>query len=353
MTMLPRIALIGAGRIGQLHARNLATLRDSCELVGIADWDLGIAESTARLLGVPHATDDSESLLTSSDVDAVIIASSTATHAPYIELAAAHGKDIFTEKPIALDIQATVEALQAVERAGVRLQVGFQRRFDSGYVAANESVRRGELGRIEMIRDAMRDPSPPASGYLRNSGGLYRDMTIHNFDAVRWLMGEDPIEIYAIASALVSDDIREIDDVDTSIITLRFPSGSMASIENSRRSGFGYDVRTEIYGSEGALMVGEHRSTPVRRYNASGVHEDHQHFFLERFRDAYRSEIVAFIDALRTESPVPVTGKDGLAALRLAYAAEESRRSGLPVPVNLEEDIHDRSEHHADSFRRA
>jgi myo-inositol 2-dehydrogenase / D-chiro-inositol 1-dehydrogenase len=353
MTPLPRVALIGAGRIGQLHARNLATLRDSCELVGIADWDMQVAESTARLLGVPLATADSESLLTSPEVDAVIIASSTATHAPYIELAASHGKDIFTEKPIALEIETTASALDAVHRAGVRLQVGFQRRFDSGYVAANESVRKGEIGRVEMIRDAMRDPSPPNPEYLRSSGGLYRDMTIHNFDAVRWLMDEEPFEVYAAASALVSDDIRDADDIDTSIVTLRFPSGAIASIENSRRSGFGYDVRTEIFGSEGALMVGEYRYTPIRRFSASGVHEDHQHFFLERFRDAYRREITAFLDALHTDSPVPVTGEDGMAALRLAYAAEESRRSGRPVAVNLKEEIHERSEHHVDSFRRA
>ena len=163
-------------------------------------------------------------------------------------------------------------------------------------------------------------------------------------------MGDDPIQIHATASALVSDDIREAKDVDTSIVTLQFPSGAMASIENSRRSGFGYDVRTEIFGSTGALMVGEYRYTPIRRFSASGVVEDHQYFFLERFRDAYRNEMVAFLSALPTDAPVPVTGADGRAALLLAYAAEQSLREHRPVPINMKGNIHDRSERHADSL---
>jgi len=337
MSARPGIALIGCGRIGQLHAQNLASLRELCEFVLVDDWNLQAAENTATKLGIPVATSDSEAVLADPDIDAVIIASSTETHAPYIELAAKYGKDIFTEKPIALEIEDTVQALQAVQQAGVRLQVGFQRRFDSGYVAAKLAIDQGELGSIEMIRDAMRDPEPPPVEYIRRSGGLYRDMTIHNFDAVRWLMGEDPIELHAVASALVSDDFRQANDVDTSIVTMRFASGAIASIENSRRSGFGYDVRTEIFGSGGALMVGESRSTPIRRFSASGVQEDHQYFFLERFRDAYRSEMIAFLTAIRDDSDVTVTGNDGIAALRLAFAAEESLREHRPVPVNLKE----------------
>jgi myo-inositol 2-dehydrogenase/D-chiro-inositol 1-dehydrogenase len=289
------------------------------------------------MLDVPKATADGEAVLADPNIDAVIIASSTETHAPYIELAARYGKDIFTEKPIALDIETTDRALDAVRQAGVRLQVGFQRRFDAGYVSAKTVIESGELGTLEMIRDAMRDPEPPPVDYIKRSGGLYRDMTVHNFDSVRWLMGEDPIELHATASTLVSDDFREANDVDTSIVTMRFPSGAIASIENSRRSGFGYDVRTEIFGSEGALMVGESRGTPVRRYSAAGVLEDHQHFFLERFREAYRQELIAFLMAIRDDSPVAVTGADGRAALLLAYAAEQSLREHRPVPVNIKE----------------
>ena len=340
MSALPRVALIGCGRIGQVHARTLTSLRHLCEFAIIDDWNLNAAETWAALLDVPKATADSEAVIANPQIDAVIIASSTETHAPYIELAARHGKDIFTEKPIALDLETTAQALAAVERAGVRLQVGFQRRFDAGYVAAKQAIDSGEVGAIEMIRDAMRDPEPPHPDYIKRSGGLYRDMTVHNFDCVRWLMGEDPVELHATASALVSDDFREANDVDTSVVTLRFPSGALASIENSRRSGFGYDVRTEIFGSQGALMVGESRNLPVRRFSSSGVQEDHQYFFLERFRDAYRQELIAFLTALRNDTPVEVSGDDGRAALLLAYAAEHSLQKNRPVPINLKEASH-------------
>lgn len=343
MSVLPRVALIGCGRIGQIHARTLASMRELCEFVSVDDWNIEAAQQTAKMLDVPKATADSEGTIADPSIDAVIIASSTETHAPYIELAAKHGKDIFTEKPIALDIETTNRALDAVAAAGVRLQVGFQRRFDPGYVAAKAAIENGDLGAIEMIRDAMRDPEPPPANYIARSGGLYRDMTIHNFDAVRWLMDDDPVEIFATASALVSDDIRAANDVDTSVITLRFPSGALATIENSRRSGFGYDVRTEIFGSEGALMVGQSRDLPIRRYTAFGVVEDHQHFFLERFRDAYREEIVAFLTAIQNDTPVAVTGDDGRSALRLAIAAEQSMREHRPVSINLKEALHAQS----------
>lgn len=333
MTARPRVALIGCGRIGQLHARTLIALRDICELVNIADFYPETAEQTASSFGVPQWTADAEGAIADPSIDAVIIASSTDTHAAFIELAARYGKDIFTEKPIALDLEATERALAAADLAGVRLQVGFQRRFDPGYAAAKEAIERGELGSIEMIHDVMRDPAPPPAAYITISGGLYRDMAIHNFDSVRWLMEEEPIEVFTMASALVSEDIRAANDVDTSLVTLKFPSGALASIENSRRSGFGYDVRTEIFGSGGALMVGESRDLPIRRFTTAGVTEDHQYFFLERFRDAYRNEMIAFLTAIRDETPVAVTGEDGRAALRLAVAAEESLKRGQPVSL--------------------
>lgn len=343
MTTRPRIALIGCGRIGQVHARNLASLREFCDFAIAADFFLEAAEKTAEAYGVPRAMADGEAVIADPEIDAVIIASSTETHAPYIELAAQHGKDIFTEKPIALDLEATDRALAAATAAGVRLQVGFQRRFDPGYVAAKSAIANGELGTVEMIHDVMRDPQPPPAAYIARSGGLYRDMAIHNFDSVRWLMGEDPIEIFAMAGALFSEDIRAANDVDTSVVTMRFPSGAIATIENSRRSGFGYDVRTEIFGSGGGLMVGESRDLPIRRYTAAGVIEDHQYFFLERFRDAYRQEMIAFLTAIRDDTPVMVTGDDGRAALKLGMAAEESRREGRPVSLAPVEVLHAQS----------
>lgn len=340
MNTKPRIALIGCGRIGQVHARTLASLGELCEFAIVADFLPDSAQQTAAAYGVPKWTADGAEAISDPSIEAVIIASSTETHAPYIQLAAQHGKDIFTEKPIALDLETTQEALMSAESAGVRLQVGFQRRFDPGYAAARQAIQQGELGSIEMIHDVMRDPAPPPAAYIAQSGGLYRDMAIHNFDSVRWLMGEEPLEIFAMASALVSDDIRAANDVDTSVVTMKFQSGAIASIENSRRSGFGYDVRTEIFGSNGGITVGESRDLPIRRYTSAGVIEDHQYFFLERFRDAYRLELVAFLNAIRTDAPVAVTGEDGLAALRLAYAAEESLREGRPISLQPTEVQH-------------
>lgn len=337
MKSRPRIGLIGCGRIGKVHLRTLLAHPERCELAAVVDANEDALRLAAATYDLPAISTDRAIILDDPTIDAVIIASSTETHAVYIEEAARAGKDAFTEKPIALDLETTDVALAAMRMAGTRLQVGFQRRFDRGYAAARNAIEAEDLGTIEMIRDAMRDPEPPPLAYLRRSGGLYRDMTIHNFDCVRWLKGQDPVELYAMGSALTGGDIERLGDIDTSIVSLRFADGSLASIENSRRSGFGYDVRTEIFGSRGALLVGDSRETPIRRLDAAGVHEDHQHFFLERFRDAYEAEIVSFLDAVANDTNVAVRGADGRAALRLATLAEESRRLGQPV--RIEDDL--------------
>lgn len=333
MSARPRLALIGCGRIGRLHARALLAMSDRCELAAIADADGDVAEDFARHHTVPSWTDDAHQVIEDRSIDAIILASSTETHAPYIIAAAEASKDVFTEKPIALDLAATDRAIDSVKRANVRLQVGFQRRFDRGYAAARKAIEQGDLGRVEMIRDAMRDPEPPSRAYLERSGGLYRDMTIHNFDTVRWLMGAEPEEVYAVGSAVVDPMFAALHDIDTSIVTLRFGNGSLASIDNSRRSGFGYDVRTEVFGSNGALFIGRGQATPLLHLDRDGVHSDHLYWFMERFAQAYIDELRAFIDAIRHDQPVSVTGEDGRVALALAYAAEESRRTNRPVAV--------------------
>lgn len=328
------VALIGTGRIGHLHARTLALLSDRCELTTIVDVREDMAKQTAEKLRVPRWSTSAEETIASTDIQAVVIASPTETHAPYIALAAAHGKDVFTEKPIALDLASTDQALAAVRRAGVRLQVGFQRRFDTGYDTAARKIKAGDVGQIEMIRDVMRDPELAPRAYLEHSGGLYRDMSIHNFDCVRWLMGCEPVEIYAAGAALTDPVVAELNDIDTSVVTLTFASGALAVIDNSRRSAFGYDVRTEIFGSQGAAFVGEGRQTPVNLYNATGVHHDHITWFIERFAKAYETELESFIDAIRTDRDVEVTGEDGRAALVMAIAAEHSRRDHAPVRLD-------------------
>ena len=336
MNARPRIGLIGVGRIGQVHLKSLLSHPELAELAILVDANeqaLTFAQERFRL---DRTSTDVDDIFSDPTIDGVIIASSTDTHAPYITEAARSGKSALTEKPIALDIEATDAALAAVESAGSRLQVGFQRRFDAPYAAARRQIEAGKLGRIEMIRDAMRDPSPPPVSYLEVSGGLFRDMTIHNLDCVRWLRGENPVEIYAVGSALTSPEVDQVGDIDTSVIVMKFADGSLATIENSRRSGFGYDVRTEVFGSDGALMIGDHRQVHLRSYDAGGVHEDHQYFFLERFARAYELEVVHFLESIINDTTPHVTGHDGRVALHLAYAAEQSRRSGLPVRLDGE-----------------
>jgi myo-inositol 2-dehydrogenase / D-chiro-inositol 1-dehydrogenase len=326
-----RVALIGAGRIGQRHAATLATAIPRAELVIIADVHGPSAETLATKVRCQRWTDDPESVLTDSTIDAIVIASSTESHAPLIVAAAGVGKQIFCEKPIALDLEATDRALDAVERSGSRLQMGFQRRFDKAYHRAKELIDAGALGRIEAIRDTMRDPSPASRAYLETSGGLYRDMTIHNFDCVRWMMGQEVRELFAMGSAIVSPMFQELGDIDTSVISLRFGDDSLGVIDNSRRSGFGYDVRTEVFGSEGALMIGYSRDTPMLRLDANGIHSDHIHWFLERFDQAYIDELKVFVDCIVDGTKPPVDGDDARAAMVLAYAAEASRRENAPV----------------------
>ena len=326
-----RVALIGAGRIGQRHAATLASAIPRAELAVIADVHGPSAAKLAAKVRCQHWTDDPESVLADATIDAIAIASSTDSHAPLIIAAAEAGKQIFCEKPIALDLEATDHALDAVERAGVRLQMGFQRRFDKAYHTAKGLIDSGTLGRIEAIRDTMRDPSPASRAYLETSGGLYRDMTIHNFDCVRWMVGQEVRELFAMGSAIVSPLFRELGDIDTSVISLRFDDDSLGVIDNSRRSGFGYDVRTEVFGSEGALMIGYSRDTPMLRLDANGIHSDHIHWFLERFDQAYIDELKVFVDGIVDDTPLPVDGHDARAAMVLAYAAEASLRENAPV----------------------
>lgn len=328
-----RVAVIGVGRLGRRHAEVIAYQTPQADLVAIVDASEDAAKSAAEALRVERWTTDPAEVMADPAIDAVVIASSTATHAPLIIAAAAAGKDIFCEKPIALDLETTDEAIDAVAAAGVRLQVGFQRRFDAPYVKAKALIDAGTLGRIEFIRDAMRDPVPASREYLASSGGMFRDLTIHNFDNVRWLMGHDVDEVFTMGSALVDPMFAEIGDVDTSVVSVRFANGSLASIESGRRAGFGYDVRTEVFGSDGALMIGYTRETAVLHYTKEGVTSDHVQWFLDRFADAYTAELVAFVQSIVDDTPVFVGSEAGRAALAMAYAAERSLQEHRPVKL--------------------
>lgn len=328
------IGVFGAGRIGYRHARTVAHEVLGARLAAICDVHLESAQTLAELTGCDRFTADPAELLEDASIDAVVIGTSTDSHAPLIEAAAAAGKQIFCEKPIALDLETTDRAIAAADSAGVQLQIGFQRRFDKAYAKASRMIADGKLGQIEVVRDTMRDPNPPHEAYIPTSGGLFRDMVIHDFDCVRWLMGCEPVEVFAMGANLVDPVFAKYGDIDTCIVNVRFESGSLGAIDASRRSGFGYDVRTEIFGSKSAIMIGEGRETPLYRYDAEGVWSDHIYWFLERFDDAYVDEIRAFVNCIRQDTAVPVTGADGRAALAMAYAAEASVKENAPVPMS-------------------
>lgn len=329
-----RVAVFGAGRIGHRHARTVSSEIRDARLSAICDVNLDAARELAELVGCNRVSSDPSDIFEDASIDAVIIGTSTDSHAPLIEAAAAAGKDIFCEKPIALDLETTDRAIAAAAAAGVRLQIGFQRRFDKPYARAWEMISNGEMGNVEVIRDTMRDPNPPHESYIPTSGGLFRDMVIHDFDCVRWLMRSEPVEVFAMGANLVDPVFAKYGDIDTCVVNIKFESGALGAIDASRRSGFGYDVRTEIFGSKSAVMIGDGRETPLVRLDGTGVWSDHIYWFLERFDAAYVEEIRTFVDCIRKDQQVPVTGADGRAALAMAYAAEASVTENRPVAMS-------------------
>ncbi len=321
----------GAGRIGAIHAANIAR-HASARLSTIVDVDIAAAAKLAERHGA--AVGEASAALADPKIGAVVIASSTDTHADLIEAAARAGKAVFCEKPIDLD-RARVEAcLAVVARAGVPLMVGFNRRFDLNFATLHQQLRDGRIGKLEMVAITSRDPAPPPLAYVKVSGGLFRDMMIHDLDMARWLLGEEPVEVFAAASCLVDPKIGEAGDVDSAVVTLKTASGALAQISNSRRATYGYDQRIEVLGAGGMLQAGNQLESTVVASRADGVvGEKPQNFFLERYAEAYRRELDHFIAAVAAKTAPATTGADGLRALMLADACVESAKSGMAVRV--------------------
>jgi len=325
------VAVLGAGRIGRIHAGNIAA-HPGARLAGIADTDAGAAAQIADALGV-RPIGIAEALR----ADAVLIASPTPTHAEYVEQAASAGRAVFCEKPIDLSEERVRRCLAAVRNAGVVLMTGFNRRFDPHFAALKHRLDSGEIGTLEMLTIVSRDPSPPPPSYIETSGGLFRDMMIHDLDMARFLLGEEPIEVSATASCLVDPAIGAAGDVDTALVMLRTASGRLCQISNSRRATYGYDQRIEVHGSGGLLQAGNVIPTTVQVATAAGFRSDPVlPFFLERYAAAYRAELDAFVKAARGDGPVQPNGEDGLRALLLANAAVEAAKTGRTVrPVEV------------------
>jgi myo-inositol 2-dehydrogenase / D-chiro-inositol 1-dehydrogenase len=323
--------LIGAGRIGRVHAENIAH-SDRASLSAVCDADRNAARALAERWGCTALTPgEAQSFAT----DAVLIASSTDTHADWIERSALAGKAVFCEKPLDLDIRRATSCLAVVAKAGTPLFMGFNRRYDPSFARLKREIRAGAIGRIETLHIISRDPAPPPVEYVRRSGGLFRDMMIHDLDMARWLLGEEPVEVFARGSALVNPAIGAEGDVDTAMVMLRSVTGALCQIANSRRCTFGYDQRIEVFGSEGMVRADNHTVTSVVRADKSGyMSEPALPFFLERYADAYRLELEDFLNALEGKKVDLATGEDGRRALVLADAAQLSLESGRAIRLD-------------------
>jgi myo-inositol 2-dehydrogenase/D-chiro-inositol 1-dehydrogenase len=321
----------GAGRIGAIHARNISGHPDA-GLQIVVDPDRAAAERLAGHYGA--AVGRQAEALVDPAVNAVVIASSTDTHADLVEAAARAGKAVFCEKPLDLDRRRAEACVAVARECGVPLMVGFNRRFDPNFARLETQIRDGRIGRLELLTITSRDPAPPPIEYVRRSGGLFRDMMIHDFDMVRWLLGEEPVEVFAAASVLVDPAIGQAGDVDTAVVTLWTQSGALCQISNSRRAVYGYDQRIEALGSSGALRAENVVESTVSFAGAYGiVSEKPLHFFLERYAEAYRRELDHFIAAIGKGAAPLVGGDDGVKALALADAALESFQTGCAVRV--------------------
>ena len=325
------IALLGAGRIGQIHGRTIAGSKRA-RLAAIADPMPEGAAALSDATGAPVRGIDE--ILADRSIDAVLIATPTDTHADYIDRAAAEGKAVLCEKPVDLSSARIRETLHRVGKARIPLMIGFNRRFDPNFAALRSRIADGAVGEIELVTVISRDPGPPPVSYIARSGGLFRDMMIHDFDMARFLLGEDPIEVYAVGSSLVDPEIGKAGDVDTAAVILKTASGKICQISNSRRATYGYDQRVEVHGSKGMLSAGNIHETTVRFAGAGGIVADPvQNFFLERYAAAYRNEVDAFIEAVESGTAPSPSGQDGLQAQMLADAAQASLDTGKPVKV--------------------
>ena len=328
------LAVIGTGRMGSVHMRNIVRQIPEANLVAACDIRLEVAQAVADECGIPRVVQDYHDLLSDKDIEAILIATSTPTHAFIMKDVAKAGKHIFCEKPLALDLAEIDEALVEVQKAGVKLQVGFNRRFDKSFQKVHDIVASGEIGRPCILRITDRDPDFPAMEFMRASGGIFLDLAIHDFDMVRYQVGEVD-EVYAIGSVLINPELNEFNDVDTDVVTLKFANGAVGAIDNSRKAVYGYDQRLEVFCSNGTAMAENETESTVVKGNTDGfLSAKPPYFFMQRYAPCYVEEVRQFIECVRDDKPTPTTGADGRAAVVLGYAAGKSLRENRPVKVS-------------------
>jgi len=330
-----RFGVVGVGRIGKIHIENLVNRIPGAQVVAVCDVAAAELATVAARFGIGRTFADHKELLDLAEIDAVVICSPTGMHYQMIVDAAARGKQIFCEKPIDLSIEKVQAANQEVARRGVRMMVGFNRRFDPNFLKVRETIATGLVGQPQILRITSRDPGPPPEQYIRASGGMFLDMTIHDFDMARYLMGSEVAEVYTRAAVLVDQVFAKAGDWDTAVTTLTFENGAFAVIDNSRKAAYGYDQRVEMFGSEGMVTVANNTPDTHILCDRAGIHTALPlNFFLERYAESYRLEMRAFIDAIVNGKPVPVGPEDGLAAVAIALAAGISARENRPVKLS-------------------
>jgi myo-inositol 2-dehydrogenase/D-chiro-inositol 1-dehydrogenase len=330
-----RVGIIGAGRIGKVHAETLAFRLPEARTLAIADVNHEAAQAVAAHCGIPTVAESSEEIFANPEIEAVLICSSTNTHADLIIQAAKAGKHIFCEKPIAHSLSQIDGALEAVEQAGVKLQIGFNRRFDANFARVRQAVESGEIGTPRMMHIISRDPAPPPLSYIRVSGGMFMDMTIHDFDMARFLIGDEVEEVYTAGAVMVDPEIGEAGDLDTALIVLRFRNGVIGTIDNSRQAAYGYDQRVEILGSRGSIATENRYPNQAVVSTATEVRKDLPlNFFMDRYTESYAGEVRAFVQAVREDRPTLVAGADGLVAVVMGLAARKSYDEHRPVRLD-------------------
>jgi myo-inositol 2-dehydrogenase/D-chiro-inositol 1-dehydrogenase len=330
-----KIGIIGAGRIGKIHADNLATRVPQAEIAAIVDRDLKAAQQMASKYHVMGAYSDYRKILDDPKIDAIAIFTSTDTHADLIIAAAKAGKHIFCEKPIDLSLDRVDKAIAAVNKAGVKCQIGFNQRFDPSIKRLKELINTGKIGELQILRITSRDPAPPPVSFIKTSGGLFLDMTIHDFDMAGYLSGSEVVEVYAIGGVMIDPVIGKAGDIDTAIITLKLASGVLGTIDNSRKAVYGYDKRVEVFGSGGMATIANNPANATTYSNTKGVLTDKpSYFFLERYADSYTAEMSEFVKAILADKPTLLTAEESRKPVVIAMAANKSLRENRPVKIN-------------------
>ncbi|MFQ5639099.1 MAG: inositol 2-dehydrogenase [bacterium] len=330
-----KVGIIGAGRMGNLHAGHLAYRIPNATLAAIADLNPQKALKTAEAFHIPRATEDYREILDDASIDGVLICSNTDSHTFLIKEAASAGKHIFCEKPIDVNLESIAAALQAVEDAGVKLQVGFNRRFDANFQSIKKKIAADKIGQPHIIRITSRDPEPPPFEYLPTSGGLFLDMSIHDFDMACFLLQNEVVELYATGDVLVDSRFKEANDIDTAVVTLKFSSGAIGVIDNSRKAVYGYDQRVEVFGSKGLIQVSN--NTPDNHVLMTSERVESSkplYFFRERYKESFIAEIQAFVNAILNDTEPLISGKDSVTPVSIALGANRSLFENRPVKMS-------------------